>query len=45
MTVTDFDFPGDVDSSNARVAMHIDVAGFWELALRTYARVAEALRR
>jgi len=45
MTVTNFDFPGEVDSSNARVAMHIDVDGFWELALGTYARVAGAMRR
>jgi purine nucleosidase len=44
MTVTDFDFPGEVDSGNARVAMRIDVDGFWELALGTYARVAEAMR-
>jgi purine nucleosidase len=45
MTVTDFDVPREVDGGNARVAMHIDVDGFWELALGAYARVAEAMRR
>ena len=29
---------------NALVAMRIDVAGFWELTLGTYIRVAEAMR-
>jgi purine nucleosidase len=37
MTVTDFE---PADEPNARVAMEIDVTGFWELALDTYARVA-----
>jgi purine nucleosidase len=50
MTVTDFEAPGvDADGSglggNARVAMSIDVAGFWELTLGTYGRVAEAMSR
>jgi purine nucleosidase len=40
MTVTDFDAPGQADSGNARVAMSIDVDGFWELTLGTYQRVA-----
>jgi hypothetical protein len=33
-----------VGSSNARVAMHIDVDRFWEVTLGTYARVAEGMR-
>jgi len=50
MTVTDFDAPGaDAPGSgpggNARVAMSIDVDGFWELTLGTYRRVAEAMSR
>ena len=44
MTVTDFDAPGEADGGNARVAMHIDVAGFWALTLGAYARVAGAMR-
>jgi inosine-uridine nucleoside N-ribohydrolase len=43
MTVTDFAAPGPADSSNARVAMDIDVDGFWELALGTYRRLAQAM--
>jgi purine nucleosidase len=45
MTVTDFDFPGEVGSENALVAMHIDVDSFWDVTLGTYARVAEAMGR
>jgi purine nucleosidase len=45
MTVTDFDVPSEVDGGNALVAMRIDVAGFWELTLGTYARVAQAMHR
>ena len=54
MTVTDFDAPGfgdfggfgdQVDGGNARVAMSIEVDGFWELALGTYQRVAAAMGR
>jgi purine nucleosidase len=44
MTVTDFDIPSEVESGNAMVAMHIDVDRFWDVTLRTYARVAEAMR-
>jgi inosine-uridine nucleoside N-ribohydrolase len=44
MTVTDFAAPGEVGSSNALVAMRIDVDRFWEVTLGTYARVAEAMR-
>ena len=40
MTVTDFDFPGEVGSGNALVAMRIDVDRFWDVTLGTYARVA-----
>ncbi len=42
MTVTDF-----VDGSpgNARVAMDVDVGGFWELTLGAYAKVAASLAR
>jgi inosine-uridine nucleoside N-ribohydrolase len=43
MTVTDFEFPGEMNSGNAMVAMRIDVAGFWDVTLGTYARVAEAM--
>ena len=43
MTVTDFEAPGAAGGGNARVAMRIDVDGFWELALGAYRRVAEAL--
>jgi purine nucleosidase len=39
MTVTDFKAP----SGNARVAMDIDVDGFWELTLGAYRRVALAM--
>jgi purine nucleosidase len=42
MTVTDFAVPGAADG-NARVAMDIDVDGFWELTLGTYCRLAEAM--
>jgi purine nucleosidase len=45
MTVTDFDVPSEADGGNALVAMRIDVAGFWELTLGTYARVARAMHR
>jgi inosine-uridine nucleoside N-ribohydrolase len=48
MTVTDFEAPGfgeQVDGGNARVAMSIDVGGFWELTLGTYQRVAAAMAR
>jgi inosine-uridine nucleoside N-ribohydrolase len=44
MTVTDFDAPGEAGSGNALVAMSIDVDGFWEVTLGTYARVAGAMR-
>jgi purine nucleosidase len=43
MTVTDFDFPGEVGSENALVAMRIDVDRFWDVTLGAYARVAEAM--
>jgi purine nucleosidase len=43
MTVTDFEFPGEMNSGNAMVAMRIDVARFWDLTLGTYARVAEGM--
>jgi purine nucleosidase len=46
MTVTDFEAPGvevQVDGGNARVAMSIDVDGFWELTLSVYQRVAAAM--
>ena len=42
MTVTDFEAAG---GANARVAMAIDVDGFWELTLGVYHRVAEAMGR
>ena len=45
MTVTDFEAVGQVDCGNARVAMSIDVDGFWELTLGTYERVASAMGR
>jgi purine nucleosidase len=45
MTVTDFEAGGKADSGNARVAMSIDVDGFWELTLGTYQRVAQAMGR
>ena len=45
MTVTDFDFPGEVGSGNALVAMRIDVDRFWDVTLGTYARVAAAMGR
>jgi len=44
MTVTDFEAPGVAGGGNARVAMDIDVGGFWELTLGTYRRVALAMR-
>jgi purine nucleosidase len=40
MTVTEFGVEGD---SNARVAMEIDVAGFWELTLGAFGRVAATI--
>jgi purine nucleosidase len=54
MTVIDFEAPGSgalggqgiqAEGGNARVAMSIDVDGFWELTLGTYQRVAQAMRR
>jgi purine nucleosidase len=45
MTVTEFEAAGGVGSSNARVAMDIDVDGFWELTLGAYRLVAEGMRR
>jgi purine nucleosidase len=45
MTVTDFDFPGEVGSGNALVAMRIDVDRFWDVTLGAYARVAGAAGR
>jgi purine nucleosidase len=44
MTVIDFEAAGS-GTGNARVAMSIDVDGFWELTLGTYQRVAQAMRR
>ena len=44
MTVIDFDVPGEVQSANALVAMHIDVDRFWQVTLGTYARVAAGMR-
>jgi purine nucleosidase len=43
MTVTDFNVPGAA-GGNARVATRIDVAGFWELALGAFGRVALSMR-
>ena len=40
MTVTEFGAAGD---GNARVAMEIDVPGFWELTLGAFGRVAAAM--
>jgi purine nucleosidase len=46
MTVTDFEAPGvGALAHNARVAMSIDVDGFWELTLGVYQRVAAAMGR
>jgi purine nucleosidase len=46
MTVIDFEAPGwGADGGNARVAMSIDVDGFWELTLGTYQRVAGGMGR
>jgi purine nucleosidase len=51
MTVTDFEAPGagalgsQGGGGNARVAMSIDVDGFWELTLGAYQRVAAAMGR
>jgi purine nucleosidase len=48
MTVTDFEGPDlgvQADGGNARVAMSIDVDGFWELTLGAYQRVAAAMGR
>jgi purine nucleosidase len=39
MTVADFEL-AEADAGNARIAMDIDVDGFWELTLGTYAWVA-----
>jgi purine nucleosidase len=44
MTVTDFALQ-EPDGGNARVAMGIDVDGFWELTLGVYATVASRLGR
>lgn len=41
MTVTDFDAPPR--ARNARVAMHIDVPGFWDLVLGAYSLTAAAM--
>ncbi len=41
MTVTDFEAPAQ--RCNALVAMSIDVAGFWELVLDSYARAAAGM--
>ena len=38
-------FGDQVDGGNARVAMSIEVDGFWELTLGTYQRVAAAMGR
>ena len=43
MTVTDFTAPGVAHGGSARVAMDIDVDGFWELTLGTYRRLARAM--
>ena len=49
MTVIDFEEPAlggqgvHAEGGNARVAMSIDVDGFWELTLGTYQRVAQAM--
>jgi inosine-uridine nucleoside N-ribohydrolase len=43
MTVTDFAAPAADGGGNARVAMDIDVDGFWELTLGTYRRLAQAM--
>ena len=45
MTVTDFEAAGSPGGGNARVAMDIDVEGFWELTLAAYQRVAQGMRR
>ena len=45
MTVADFEVPGQADGGNARMAMSIDVGGFWELTLGTYQRVAQVMGR
>jgi purine nucleosidase len=45
MTVTDFETAGGVCAANARVAMDIDVDGFWELTLGAYQRVADVMGR
>ena len=45
MTVTDFDFPGEVGGGNALVAMRIDVDRFWDVTLGAYARVAAVAGR
>ena len=45
MTVTDFDFPGEVGSENALVAMRIDVDRFWDVTLGAFTRAAEAMGR
>ena len=46
MTVTDFAAAvaaQEADGGNARVAMSIDVDGFWDLTLGIYQRVAQAM--
>jgi purine nucleosidase len=43
MTVTDFEFPDELDGGNALVAMDIDVEKFWDLTLGTYTRVAASM--
>jgi purine nucleosidase len=45
MTLTDFEAAGSADGGNARVAMDIDVDGFWELTLAAYRRVAQGMHR
>jgi purine nucleosidase len=54
MTVTDFEAPGSgalggqgiqTEGGNARVAMSIDVDGFWALTLGVYQQVARVMRR
>jgi len=48
MTVTDFQAPGvgvEANGGNARVAMSIDVDGFWAVALGAYQKVEAAMGR
>ena len=44
MTVTDFAVGHGSGNGNARVAMDIDVAGFWELTLGAFGLVARGMR-